>query len=602
DMDIYAAVWYLGRMGTSECLPILQDISVKNKDLHVHIHTAALIRCKDEKTIQDVVSQLPGSLKELYQHRKWNDYATQIQQIIHDLKPQNVDFILHTYLLSIAEPGLKPALFPILSQIPLKPDFWKVVRRIFKIAEMVDDYETLGILAANIQRKKPFFYQSSWGKVFFNNRWFIPSKELPKPDSSLAFSDKTRNYFIRRVIRNLYKAGNDQLESYCDYAAQILLNYSEKDKVNHPPDRKYNWNRETRQYSITETIYHKLGHIPFVYHILYAGGNRLIMPAKGKFRFEAGEIEQIKREEPFAELWNKYPGYAVEILSKSQLKEGVDFALRILKGRDDILELISVNHVIAMLSSPFEEVLEFALENIQNNAELFKQNAAFFIPAVLTNFESLHQWLRENVSEAGFKEEEKQKIIAETFVAFRQIEGEDVLGLPVETLMHCFPDFLSKLDVSYILSLFEEENLQLHLLAGRLLNLNQISLADLPPDLLTRMLHSSSEEVRAQGVSLLNSLSAEDLIDKEELFISLATSPESDLRQAAKELVGRLAVNNPDLRDKIFLDLYPILLKNTEIEGLHQDVYSIISTHLHPSIPLIISEIDAILKDNHREA
>ncbi|MEZ4851880.1 MAG: hypothetical protein R3B93_25360 [Bacteroidia bacterium] len=49
----------------------------------------------------------------------------------------------------------------------------------------------------------------------------------------------------------------------------------------------------------------------------------------------------------------------------------------------------------------------------------------------------------------------------------------------------------------------KKENLQLHLLAGRLLNLNQISLADLPPDLLTRILHSSSEEVRAQGVSLL---------------------------------------------------------------------------------------------------
>ncbi|MEZ4851881.1 MAG: hypothetical protein R3B93_25365 [Bacteroidia bacterium] len=62
----------------------------------------------------------------------------------------------------------------------------------------------------------------------------------------------------------------------------------------------------------------------------------------------------------------------------------IDFALRILKGRDDILELISVNHVISMLSSLFEEVLqEFTLENIQNNAELFKRRMQhFFIPAV----------------------------------------------------------------------------------------------------------------------------------------------------------------------------------------------------------------------------
>ncbi len=634
DQEVYSAVWLLGKIANKESLELLTQLPLNPNSKWLHIQTAALVRCQHKPTIDNIVASLPVELRNLYTKGAIDLFFQQINEYLFKLGAKNIDFILSTYYLCIRDGRLKEPLLLTLGMISLEPGYWKYLRYIYKIAEMVEDGDTFGLLASRIQRNSHYFSSNYWGSAYIDGKSYNIDEELKKKDAKLAFSNKTKNYFIRRTINRLKQTGIDRQEAYCKLATGVLINYSESDKQHHYPTGSYQYHRPSDRYVYTKQVHPEIAHIPYLFYTLYAAGQRLKISGYGKFYFVERAKEQTTREDSFPMLWNEYPSYAVKLLVKGRMKEVVHFAFSILKGRTDLMDLFSIEDLKQLVLHPFPEVLEFSLDFIQRkydpkkpdvslinalinsknekaievaialidkNKKPFLVHPDFVKAALVSTNKALHIWVRTNIEESAFTKEQKGEIVKATLSHYQQLPEDELFEDSVNSLTHCFKAHLADLDMTYLLDLLENDRVQLQLLAAKLININNTPLAELPDGVLLKMIDSQHEEIRAQGMALLSKLTDDDLLKRSELVVELATNEHQDLRIKAQELIGRLAKTNSEFRDGVFLKLYPILLENQEDETLHQDIWSTISMHLAASIPLIEPEIDTVLKDNHRE-
>ena len=629
----YAAFWYLGRMGNQECLNILKAQKVVREDLWSKIYMGGLLHCKSQNTLEGVIAALPNDLKTPYLNKDYGGFVEGLKSYLFTMRPPQVQYLLLSYYLSIGNPAIKDGLLLLLSTVPLKPNYWKNVRYIFKIAEMIDDGETFGLISARINSSHAFFRKNPWGSIWLNRTSYKFKDEIVLPNSKLAFSNVTRDYFIRRSLRTLKKSGIAKQEFYCDAASAMLLAYSDKNYINHYPEYRYHYNRQTRRHTRTEQLFPKLAHIPLVFNILYAAGSRLEMKGK-KFGYTDGLKEQKGREDTFSQLWDRYPKYAVRLLKHGRLEEVTDFGIRVLENRSDLINLFNNEDILLLLQHPFSNVVDFSLkiieqkydpaqaeisliiamiesandkaidlavELISKNKKPFVKEISFIQAAIISKNTKLHEWLRVNVTEKELSKEENKSIIDNAFASYLKLEKEEKLALSADSLSICFKDTLANLDVDYLINLFEDDRVQLQLLAAQMLNINNTPVEELPDELFLKMINSDHEEIRTQGMALLAKLNDETLTQKIKLLGDLAIGKQRDLRLHAKEIIGRLAAKEDSFRNEIFQRVYPVLLENQEDEDLHPDVYQLIKDHLHGALPLMLSNIDEVIKDNHRE-
>ncbi len=635
DHDRYSAIWYLGRIADRKSLGILQSLNISLEERAAKIYKAAMLKCNDVATINEMVAILPTNLRTMYEANDVQGYFQQLNHYLFQVEAKQIDFLLSTYYLSLVKEDFKKPMLLTLSMLPLKPNYWKYIRYIYKIAEMADDGKVMAILAQRIQKNPAFYNKNYWGdSVYFNNKRYNVSEELKKPNAELAFSGKTKKYFIARTIRRLRQAGQDRQEIYCAIATEILNQYGEEDRMVHDPSSTYRYDSATKKYVVTKQYYSDLAHIPYLYYILYSSGNRFNISRINKFYFDGEPTKQTQREDAFPSLWDQYPKYAVEVLTQARLREVATFAMNVLEGRSDLMSLFAIADLKKMIRSPFVETQKFslnivrqkydasnpeialiialidsqnaeaidlALELINQNPIPFKNNDEFVKHAIISDHGDLHAWMRTNISEEAFEKEQKQSILNYALAYYKKLEEGSVAENSVDSLIACFKGFLSNLGTPFILSLLEDEQLQMQLFAGKLVNANNVSTAELPDNIIIRLLESQHASIRAQGIGLLTKLTDDELSKKEKLIVGLVVSPLEDLREKGRDLVGRLAKIDLEFRDRVFLELYPQLLEDHEDESVPVDVWETISAHLLASVPLIMPNIENVLKDHHRE-
>ena len=631
----YAAIWLLGRISNKESHEILSKNELPEPAIDHYICKAALIKCKDQKSLASLKNDLPLDFKNLYESKKFVGFTDQLNAYLFKRQTEQVDLLWNAYLLSINNPPLKTLLLEVLKNVPLVPNYWKYIRYIFKASEMIEDAEVFALLASSIQKADSHHSSPEWGNSIWHSgkKYNLPT-EYQKSNSGLAFSNRTKKYFTRRIVRRLKQAGEDGQELYCAIGAEILSYYSESDRINHPNLYTYEYNPETRRYTNIIRKYHNLAHVPFIYYLLFSKGNRLEISGINKFMYAGEAVEQTVDEAAHIDLWNKYPKYAAKLLVKGRIKEATNFAMSILKDQANLKDLFSNDDLVAMVQHPFPEVLNFAIdlirskynssdpnteliielirsdknvaidlaiELINQNQDPFIANAEFVKAAIITSNEPLQNWVQTNISESSFTKEENNSIIDHVLKFYQSLEDEKVSSKSVDSFVHCFKDNLAELQMDYILALLDSEKFQLQLLAGKLININNTAPADLPGDIMYRMIASPHEAIRAQGTELLSKLSDKELIKKEDFLVGMATCDQHDLRIKAGDLIGRLSKIEKEFKDSVFLKLYPHLMENHEEEEFSPDVWTIIETHLSDCLPLVMPNIEAVLKDDHRE-
>ena len=196
----------------------------------------------------------------------------------------------------------RPALLAFLRRTPLVPNLVRIVRYLFKAAELRDDAELLGLLTHRFETTRRHA-----GRDTRSSRMAMGGRNSKFPVVTSAYTGATRNYFRRRAWRILYDRGRLGGPEYVRMAEQVLRYFSDGDAVPVFPgqQRKHAWGKTG-----DKTI-DRFGTFYVFNRILYRNSPRYA-PARGGFfvckgRDAPGGPALPLREEAFPELWDRAP-------------------------------------------------------------------------------------------------------------------------------------------------------------------------------------------------------------------------------------------------------------------------------------------------------
>lgn len=636
EQGLYSAVWTLGRIGNVDSNAVLKNMPVNESALHHNIHLGALINSGEKKVLNVIENALPLSIQTAYASKQHDQLGEELTRLItspHSNKP----YLLKLYYLTIQDKVLKPHFLKALAHAQAIPGTWKYLRYIYKVAEMIKDGETFGAIARLVNVRPKYFQKNSWtDQMWIEGQKINIPESLKSSEPKLAFSNSTKDYFIKRTLRRLRKAGIDKMESYCQLASGILISYTEEDAATQYEQVFYSYDWESRTSSQATHTYPPMTSVPYFYYILFAQGNRFQIPSNKIRRFynTSGALDWTSREDSFPELWNRYPIYAVKVLARCQQRDAMNFAFKVLESRSDLEQLLTFDYLAEMVSNRFTEVLEFSLEYIRKkhdpkqphvtliinliksgnekaiqlsielmnkNAEPFTQDVSFIKEAILSQNPDLHNWLRANIKEAAQEKDQITNVIDHCLTSFKNWKDDNYNPLPSESLVTIYPEYLKTLSPESILELIDHPHLQVQLFGAKLINLNERKAEEWPDEILMKLLTSEQAVIREEGVKLFARLTDQQLIEKTELIVDLASSSHADLREQARPIIGRLAPTNKAFGEDVLFGLYDVLLDTHEDEEMAPDVYQTIETHLLDYIEILLPQLDEMTASHQRE-
>ncbi|WP_153798350.1 hypothetical protein [Foetidibacter luteolus] len=406
-MQRYCCVWALARCRQQQAIPVLTSIyDNSNVPMLSGIAGVGLLLVLDGAEKEKLVNKYTNSLPEDFKATVLNQSVTDFHSLLTGrLAQQQVSYkwLETLFVLSIDKKWMRPFLKSALEELPLKPGYFKHIRHIFKLAELVDDFETIGLLSCRMERETEMFTHFLTAKQAANKKTHVPEtddfinlvKEFKKQESRIAYSNKTRWYFHGRTRRRLEMMGKAGNTDYVRLATGILIAYRfNKDFKPHYSTNQYNWNG--RNYENTETRYLQNAHALYLHQLLSAwhpgiqlsgrswhmrieqvkhpavsatiktaGGllNRIKSffakkntPEKSQQQPVADKPQPDKNGTPYLHLWNSMPEAYVQLLMQAEMSEIHQFAKENLTVHPQyaaIKEKLDDNACISLLLSAF---------------------------------------------------------------------------------------------------------------------------------------------------------------------------------------------------------------------------------------------------------
>lgn len=626
-LQLYSCIWGLSRIGNTSALPLLKEILQESHPSYIiNLAQAALLNISDEETqksqIKIIFDTLPVSLRKAIEANDsfLNAY---VSDLFTKFGNGSSDYLVSFYFVSIKDARIRKAFIKAIWQVPVKAGYFKFIRQIFKISEMLNDTEVYGILVKVIE-KAPYNFSSSY--TYINNKWTDVSVELKKENSTLAFSRKTKEYFSRRIIRTLDKLGNDKSLLYTKYATNILLTFDdEKDNSRPEKTSKFNYLYDTvnRTYSTEQKItwFDTYADYRAFYYILYANSTRYkLSNKKTKWEcispFEPGKVFQPMREEAYATLWNHAPEDIIRLLSLSNCERVIDFALFVFQNnasfKDNLTEadliafiknrslkvqqlgfnLIKTIYassvpgslvIFVLLLSSIEEARKYAQEHVNKEPGKFSNDIELISTILLSDNISSHEWLSQFLQQNKPQLNTLQVVLDKILEAISEEKLTDK-NAHVESIIKLiallFKEAIALLDPKIIFELLSHPDSGIQGLAGNLLVLKDLDPVMVPESVILTLLQSNNVISRKAGIDLLDKLNATTLSEKQTLVLGLCLSPLQDVRQSAQKLIDKLLVANPLSGYDLVKLFIPVLTVKEKHEGLHADILQLISSRL----------------------
>lgn len=332
---------------------------------------------------------------------------------------------------------------------------------------------------------------------------------------------------------------------------------------------------------------------------------------------------ETESEVPFLHLWRQLPQAFIQLLIKGRMEEVHDFALHQLLQHPDyntLKERMDGNVIRALLGNPFrlpqEYGLQLAREKFNINApdlsiimallnaisEEARQQGmewaearpdvgladVWFIQEMLfSKHKDVRDFVVRLLPKATLSEEQTRKLIINTIVFLTTFpdlgqETNDILTEGTRILEQFFGAALIQLDFDLIEQLLQAPAPATQAFAARLLLLKkqQFKLDHINDSLLLRLLENTYQPVRAAGVDILSAISDKELVKRQGLLLYGCTAPYTDVRNAIRPLLKRIAEREAALAIWLVNELVPLLMRKETSEGLHEDLALLLSNEL----------------------
>jgi hypothetical protein len=442
-------IWKAGEYKIKEAGPAIIQLFSKGDTLHQYVCTWALIRCVHEAAVEvlpfihkdhpsplvrriagagligllsgddrnqhlvQYLDGLPENMKGAIQTNQVKVLETLLTDSIKQAAP-GYAWLENIYLLSIEQRWLRPLLKKNLLQAPLQPNYFKHIRAIYKLAEVLDDFEITGLLGGRLERDTEMFAHHVSGKDLETeidldevDDFINPHIELKRKNSRLAYSQKTRWYLHRRIRRRLKMLGNTGNTDYVKLATALLIAYKKDlDFKEAFATSSREWNG--RSYITLETRYPQNAQLVLLHELLSGdhpelelikgqvwqmrsikkispsqqggisssqqsggllkkliglfGQKKTASPAQPAASQAAAQSAPNENGTPYLHLWNQLPQSFLQLLIEAELEEIHEFAhgaLTIHPQFQEIKGKLDVPVYKRLLLSPFILPAEF---------------------------------------------------------------------------------------------------------------------------------------------------------------------------------------------------------------------------------------------------
>lgn len=315
-MQRYTALWALGRCADPAAVPVLRSYADNGsyaQNIRMLAANGLLLTLPEEERnahIQSHFHRLPESLQQTIAGDNAQAIFDEVQQLVMVKSELNYPMLEDLYIVAYNNKAVRDAIIGFLVHMPLRPSHFQHIRHIFKQAELRDDQGIVGTLAVRFERELPMFNHPGKRLDYDGNEYhpnvFVPelqetfkiAREIKKPGSRLAYSNKTRNYLRRRVLRNLRAAGKRGDMEYVRLATAMLLQYEEqRDARQEYQVKQYSW--VNGRYTTWYKQYPAHAQAVFLNYILRGNNPDLKLDSNGTawcFQVDRNEKGEITRE------------------------------------------------------------------------------------------------------------------------------------------------------------------------------------------------------------------------------------------------------------------------------------------------------------------
>jgi predicted DNA-binding WGR domain protein len=603
----YCITWSLGWCGDQEAIPTLSKLynDPTKSDSVRRIACEALLKLSDEETKTEfcniLIKSLPHELRETVETGT-SESLTQDLKLYLQTDNYNRFSILNTLYL-IDNEQTRPALIEILRTAPLRPNYFKQFRHIFKAAEYRLDAEIFGLIAYRFERDKEMFHNSYWQSTYVYMRSedgsirYEEMNKIKEESSKIAYGSKTRTYLRKRVWRTLRRLGELEDTNYVNMAVGVLIPFSDRDAQPVRSVSNYNW--QTR---VTDRTYWDLyaGYWAFN-HILYGNSPRYFkkdgsMAWQCRPPYEPGGTVPDIREESFPNLWNKKPIGLLHLLSESNCLPVHQFAIKALQDCKEFCNELDIEAILMLLGRPYEVTAKFAFDLAKNCYNPSNPNIDLIIALANSLYAEAriqsHQWIRERqefflkeneliialiISEHADTRQFIQDLLSSSKLSDAMVKPlvarliSYLLGINSEqrakakdistTILKSFDTQLRSLGMQVIQDLLAHPMVEVQELGANILLNHEIPASKLPEETIRSLIASPHESIRGVGIKLFGQLPDETLLEREGILLTLATHQLADIQNAVRPIIKRLGNNHPSFTTNFALALVDSLFK-----------------------------------------
>ncbi|MDH5680390.1 MAG: WGR domain-containing protein [Spirochaetota bacterium] len=424
----YCIIWALGLCGTStqgQTIDFLKQVyhDPDSNEMVRRIAGEALIKRLDDSGrkafYEEIISKLAPEIRESIIGKDDNLSLT-VKNYLNSATYKSFNVIYQLYL--IDNEMTRPVILDILRTAPLKPNYFKQIRHIFKAAEYRLDNEVYGLIAYRIEKSRALFANDSYyielkpsdennfplsdnsgGTIGtdhdeanydetddydedyddedyddeddYERNWLEieeVKEKLKQPDSQFAYGSYTRWYLRRRVWRTLKQLGEENNPHYVTMAVGILLCYSDEDSGVKKSVYHYNWNNNWSDYTMVETWYDVFYSYWAFNHILYLNSPRYVFKGRSlqcKKNYKPGDPEPTVREEAFPNLWDQNKSEVLKLLEHSKCRPVHAFGVKVLRSSQNFLDSLDTGAIIMLLKCPYETSAQLGYELFKKTYE-----------------------------------------------------------------------------------------------------------------------------------------------------------------------------------------------------------------------------------------
>lgn len=625
----YCCAWALGLCGEAAMLSELHKLLAHQSEAVQRIAFEASLKL--EPNPQNLLGSKIAALSAEFQNVLRAGDVDALRAALRNAAAEHKrgSFALLEEIYVAADEKFVPAIADVLREIPLKPKFFKTIRHIFKIAEYRRDAQIYGVIAKRFETESAGYTSSPWWDSIYvrgeNGSYesVKRAKELASENARIAFSDRTKNYFLRRTWRTLRRLGEIGDADYVKMAVGSLLAYTDADAQPRRTLTRYNYYDENGRYDwrnprIINTHFDEFAAYLLFNHIIHGKSERYEFKSSYRaFRLKDANTENFSgvREESFPKLWEAHPVGLLHLLAESRCAPVHEFAVKALRDCREFVEQLDTAAILMLLQSKYQVTAQFGFELavalydaanpnlelllavatcssaaarrtafdwINANRELVGKNGDAIFTLLTCDYADTRAFAANLLQATNYTGAEVQTLtgrLLSELLAMDESDGEKAADLG-QIVFKTFGKALRSLNLSVVQDLLTHKLSGVQELGGNILLNHEISAENLPGELINALIDSPFEPIRAIGVKLFGQLPDENLYRRDEVFLSFISHELEDIYFSIRPIIRRLAAQNRDYADVLARRLVIALTRAEERENLHARFLTVLKEDL----------------------